>query len=137
MKYAGFWIRLVALVIDCIIIVPLNNYILSYIGDGSILRILMPNMIWWVYTAGLASSSLQATLGKKILGLKVVDLNGNRISLGKATGRFLASILSGLILGIGYLMVAFNPKKQGLHDQIAGTYVIKNAPSGQEPPVLG
>jgi len=137
MKYAGFWIRLVALVIDCIIIVPLNNYILSYIGDGSILRILVPNMIWWVYTAGLTSSSLQATLGKKILGLKVVDLNGNQISFGKATGRFLASILSGLILGIGYLMVAFNPKKQGLHDQIAGTYVVKNTPSGQEPPVLG
>ena len=41
MKYAGFWIRLGALVIDCIIIVPLNNYILSYIGDGSILRILV------------------------------------------------------------------------------------------------
>ena len=137
MKYAGFWIRLGALVIDCIIIVPLNNYILSYIGDGSILRILVPNLIWWVYTAGLISSSLQATLGKKILGLKVVDLNGNRISFGKATGRFLASILSGLILGIGYLMVAFNPKKQGLHDQIAGTYVVKNTPSGQEPPVLG
>jgi len=137
MKYAGFWIRLVALAIDCIIIVPLNNYILSYISDGSILRILVPNMIWWVYTAGLTYSSLQATLGKKILGLKVVDLNGNRISFGKATGRFLASILSGLILGIGYLMVAFNPKKQGLHDQIAGTYVVKNTPSGQEPPVLG
>jgi uncharacterized RDD family membrane protein YckC len=136
MKYAGFWIRLVALVIDCIIIVPLNNYILSYIGDGSILRILVPNLIWWVYTAGLTSSSLQATLGKKILGLKVVDLNGSRISFGKATGRFLASILSGLILGIGYLMVAFNPKKQGLHDQIAGTYVVKNMYSAQELPVL-
>lgn len=125
-----------ALVIDCIIIVPLNNYILPYIGDGSILRILVPNMIWWVYTAGLTSSSFQATLGKKILGLKVVDQNGNRISFGKATGRFLASILSGLILGVGYLMVAFNPKKQGLHDQIAGTLVIKNTPSGQEPPVF-
>ena len=136
MKYAGFWIRLVALVIDCIIIVPLNNYILSYLGDGSILRILVPNIIWWAYTAGLTSSNLQATLGKKILGLKVVDLNGNRISFGQSTGRFFASILSGLILGIGYLMVAFNPKKQGLHDQIAGTYVIKNMPSGQEPPVL-
>jgi|LauGreSBDMM110SN_4_FD.fasta_scaffold188913_2 uncharacterized RDD family membrane protein YckC len=136
MKYAGFWIRFVALVIDCIIIVPLNNYILSCIGDGSILRILVPNMIWWAYTAGLTSSNLQATLGKKILGLKVVDLNGNRISFGQATGRFFASILSGLILGIGYLMVAFNAKKQGLHDQIAGTFVIKNMPSGQEPPVL-
>ena len=125
MKYAGFWVRFVALVIDCIIIVPFNNYILSYMGEGSILRILVPNLIWWIYTAGLTSSILQATLGKKILGLKVVDLNVNRISFAPATGRFFASILSGLILGIGYLMVAFNPKKQGLHDQIAGTFVVK------------
>ena len=70
MKYAGFWIRLVALVIDRIIIVPLNNFILLYIGDGSILRILVPNIIWWVYTAGLTSSSLQATLGKRSLALR-------------------------------------------------------------------
>jgi len=125
MKYAGFWVLFVALVIDCIIIVPFNNYILSCMGEGSILRILVPNLIWWIYTAGLTYSILQATLGKKILGLKVVDLNVNRISFAPATGRFFASILSGLILGIGYLMVAFNPKKQGLHDQIAGTFVVK------------
>jgi uncharacterized RDD family membrane protein YckC len=124
MNYAGFWIRLVALVIDCIIIGPLNYYITSYIDEGSILQFLLPNSIWWVYTAGLTCSSLQGTVGKKILGLKVVDQNGSRISFARATRRFIASYLSALILGIGYLMAAFNPKKQALHDRIAGTYVI-------------
>lgn len=125
MRFAGFWIRLAAFVIDCIIIVPLNNYILSYLDEGSVARLLVPNLLWWIYSAGLTSSNLQATLGKKILGLKVVGLDGEKITFGKATGRWLASILSGLILGIGYLMVAFTVKKQSLHDIIVGTYVIK------------
>ena len=127
--YAGFWIRFAALLIDCIIIVPINTYILSYLDEGSIARLFVPNLIWWVYTAGLICSNFQATLGKKIIGLKVVGLDGERISFGRASGRWLASILSGFILGIGYLMVAFTDKKQGLHDMIAGTYVVKASSS--------
>lgn len=137
MIYSGFWVRSFAFLIDCIIIVPLNTIILSYLDEGSVVRLLLPNLIWWGYSAGMISSNFQATFGKKILGLKVVGLDGCRISFARASGRFFASILSGLIFGIGYLMVAFNPKKQGLHDQIAGTYVVKNMPSGQEPPLLG
>lgn len=136
MNYAGFWIRLVALVIDCIIILPLNTYILSYLAEGSVARLLVSNLIWWIYSAGLTSSNFQATLGKKILGLKVVGLDGEKITFGRASGRWLASILSGFILGIGYLMVAFTAKKQGLHDMIAGTYVIKAKSGEYEPPVL-
>jgi len=136
MNYAGFWIRAAAYIIDGIIIYPLNTYLLSLMSENSQWWPLV-YLIWWGYTAGLTSSNLQGTLGKKVLGLKVVGLDGNRISFARASGRFFASILSGLILGIGYLMAAFNPKKQALHDQIAGTYVIKNTPSGQEPPVLG
>jgi hypothetical protein len=135
MKYAGFWIRAAAYIIDGIIIYPLNTYILSFMTENSPGRLLI-YLIWWGYTAGLNSSTLQGTLGKKVLGLKVVGLDGGRISFAQASGRFFASILSGLILGIGYVMAAFNPKKQALHDQIAGTFVIKNMPSGQEPPVL-
>ena len=134
--YAGFWIRFAALVVDCIIIVPINTYTLSYFAEGSVGRLLVPNLIWWVYTAGLTCSNFQATLGKKFLGLKVVGLDGERISFGRASGRWLASILSGFILGIGYLMVAFTEKKQGLHDMIAGTYVVKAKFSEGEPPVL-
>ena len=136
MKYAGFWIRFAAFVIDCIIILPLNTYILSYLAEGSVARLLVPNLIWWIYSAGLTSSNFQATLGKKILGLKVVGLDGEKITFGRASGRWLASILSGFILGIGYLMVAFTAKKQGLHDMIAGAYVIKAKSGEYEPPVL-
>jgi uncharacterized RDD family membrane protein YckC len=58
-----------------------------------------------------------------IFGLKVTDLYGNRISFERATGRHFAKILSAMILCIGYLMVAFTERKQGLHDLLAGTLV--------------
>ena len=77
------------------------------------------------YFAGLHASKWQGTIGKKILGLKVTDLKGNRISFWRAFGRYLAmSFLSGILL-IGYIMAAFTEKKQGLHDLIAGTLVVK------------
>lgn len=82
-------------------------------------------LIEWIYEAVLTSSSWQATVGKRILGLKVVDGEGNRISFAKATGRFLAKIISGLILCIGFLMIFWTKRKRGLHDMIAETLVIK------------
>jgi len=77
----------------------------------------------WLYEAFMESSSYQATLGKMIFGMKVTDLNGNRISFGRATGRHFAKWLSAMILGIGYIMVGFTERKQGLHDLLAGTLV--------------
>jgi uncharacterized RDD family membrane protein YckC len=77
----------------------------------------------WLYEAFMESSSYQATVGKMIFGMKVTDLNGNRISFERATGRHFAKWLSGVILGIGYIMVAFTERKQGLHDILAGTLV--------------
>jgi len=71
----------------------------------------------------MESSSYQATLGKMIFGMKVTDLNGNRISFERATGRHFAKWLSGLVLCIGYIMVGFTERKQGLHDLLAGTLV--------------
>jgi uncharacterized RDD family membrane protein YckC len=58
------------------------------------------------------------------LGIKVTDLSGERIGFGKATGRYFGKIISGLILLIGYIMVAFTEKKQGLHDMMAGCLVV-------------
>ena len=82
----------------------------------------------------LESSANQATVGKMALGIQVTDLQGNRISFGRALGRTLAKILSGLILLIGYIMAAFTEKKQGLHDMIAGTLVVKKgAATGTAP----
>lgn len=71
------------------------------------------------------SSPKQATLGKQALGIYVTDLDGNQITFLKATLRYFAKILSTLILFIGYIMVAFTEKRQGLHDMIAGTLVLK------------
>jgi uncharacterized RDD family membrane protein YckC len=73
----------------------------------------------------LESSPMQATLGKKICGLRVTDLNGERLSFGRATGRFFARIVSGIPCMIGYLFPFFTEKKQALHDMIAGTLVIR------------
>jgi uncharacterized RDD family membrane protein YckC len=82
-------------------------------------------VIGWLYYALQESSAAQATLGKRALGLRVTDLEGRRISLARATGRFLAKIPSSLILLIGFLMQPFTAKKQALHDILAGTLVLK------------
>ncbi len=66
-----------------------------------------------------------AILKKQFLGLKIVDVNGNKISAGKSWLRYLGYILSG-IMYIGYIMVAFTEGKRGLHDFIANTYVVKS-----------
>jgi len=66
-----------------------------------------------------------ATPGKMAVGVKVVMANGEPIELGSAILRYFGYWLSGLILGIGYLMIAFSAEKRGLHDNIAGTVVIK------------
>jgi len=79
----------------------------------------------WLYDALMTSSSKQGTLGKIVFRLKVVDLNGARISFARATGRFFAKILSGMILNIGYIMAGFTERKQALHDMIAGTFVLR------------
>ena len=82
-------------------------------------------LLSWLYFAGLESIA-GATLGKMVLGLSVTDKQGDNISFLNATGRYFAKIVSALILCIGYLMVAWDGQKQGLHDKMAGTYVVKN-----------
>lgn len=76
-----------------------------------------------LYYACFESSEWQATPGKRLLKLKVMDEAGDPISFGLAVWRYLLKYLSALILGIGYLMILFTEKKQGLHDKIAGTVI--------------
>lgn len=78
-----------------------------------------------IYFAGAESSRFQATLGKRIFGMKVTNLQGGPISFWRAFGRLCGKFLSAVILYIGFLMVAFTPRKQGLHDMLAGTLVVK------------
>ncbi len=139
--YAGFWRRVVAVILDGLVLgivtVPLNlafgggddfgsNSGMYYSPAASSIS----TVLGWLYAALMESSSKQATLGKMAMGIIVTDLEGRRIGFGKATGRHFAKILSALILGIGFLMVAFTQRKQGLHDILAGTLVVKGqAPS--------
>lgn len=150
--YGGFWIRFLAYLIDKVVlgaaatpivfvVVAMGAAGVSSAAQGSdeaqqmaaigmilgMYAILFPILIvlGWLYEALCTSSSWQATLGKKALGLRVTDLNGNRIGFGRATGRFFGKWLSEMILYIGYFMVGFTDKKQGLHDMIAGTLVMK------------
>jgi len=141
--YGGFWIRVVAAIIDGIllqvVVFPVKmifgtmglasgmmgvpHFGLGLLGGGITLVLLVCGS--WLYEALMESSSYQATLGKMIFGMKVTDLNGNRISFERATGRHFAKWLSTMILCIGYIMVGFTERKQGLHDLLAGTLVKK------------
>lgn len=129
MNYAGFWIRVLATIIDGIVIGVAVGIIMSLTGcnthSASLSQSLFMLAVQWGYYSLMESSARQATLGKIVFGLRVTDLQGNRISFGKATARFFGKVLSGLVLFIGYIMVAFTDKKQGLHDMMVGTLVLR------------
>ncbi|KAF1678708.1 RDD family protein [Bacillus sp. SKDU12] len=147
-KPAGFWIRFLAYFIDGII-VSIPNYIILFIINTMLVagskaanpymtqdeyfvkymtHAFLPTMlitlvISVLYYGLLTASKMQGTLGKKILGLKVVNEQGGRVSVGQAIGRYFAYILSGIIFYIGFIMIAFGEKK-GLHDIICKTRVV-------------
>ena len=83
-------------------------------------------VIQTLYFSLMESSKYQATLGKMALGLKVTNLNGGRLDLGKSILRNIGKVISGMILLIGYIMAGFTDKKQALHDMIAGALVVKS-----------
>lgn len=129
MEYAGFWRRVAAALIDGILVGIVTGIVTAIAAemsdDAQIVAQIVLVVAAYAYYAGMESSAYQATVGKIALGIQVTDLNGNRISFLRALARNLAEILSALILLIGYIMVAFTEKKQGLHDMIAGTLVVK------------
>jgi uncharacterized RDD family membrane protein YckC len=155
-EYAGFWRRVGAYFIDAIILGIGLSIVASIFGvemgysaalggatpeqiaatQGNGLFNLISIAAGVAYAAGMESSSWQATLGKKALGMVVTDVAGNRISLPRAIGRYFAKILSALILLIGFIMVAFTERKQGLHDMLAGTLVLVGKPGGAQAQVF-
>ena len=135
--FANFWIRVGASLIDGVIIIG-SMLLLMFVAMLSALMpplmFLLLILIWiasivgpWLYSALFESSAMQATPGKKAIGLKVTDLQGNRISFGRATGRYFAEWITGMTFLVGYVMVAFTQKRQSLHDMIAGTVVVAAA----------
>lgn len=143
-NHGGFWLRVAAAIIDTIITQlgltiigviigifvgifmgaagsPMGDIEMVAGGIGYAIGIIGQ----WLYFTIFEISGWMATPGKKILGLQVTDLNGQQIGFGRANGRYWGKIVSALILMIGFIMIAFTDKKQGLHDIMAGTLVIK------------
>ena len=152
-RYAGFWLRFVAYIIDDLIL-GFVGFILSlpFIGGivfsglsiaeseenfesiapgiagifGSIFGIILVTAAaGWLYFALMESSKTQGTLGKMALSLQVTDMEGKRISFARATGRYFGKIISGMIFMIGYIIAGLTEKKQALHDIMASCLVIR------------
>ena len=130
-NYAGFWRRLTAVLVDIAILwVPCSLF--GWLVDEALWDVLtfsaaefaLNLIIWTVYYGLLESSRYQATVGKLIMGLKVTDMAGHRISFLRASGRYISQIASALLLGIGFFMIAWTERKQGLHDIVCGCLVI-------------
>jgi uncharacterized RDD family membrane protein YckC len=152
--YAGFWLRFVAYIIDgfvsglafLVLLIPLfiltgagaalskigsgediSDDVAAFLGIGFLFGFFgIIFLVGWLYYALSESSSWQATLGKKILNLKVTDMTGQPITFGRASGRYFAKIITGLIpLMIGYILAGFTEKKQAIHDMIASCLVLR------------
>ena len=122
--YAGFWIRFLASLFDILIIGIPAALIFGLIAATKM------NVLYWVVE--LASVVLivylngikGGTPGKFIVGIRIVNVQGQFIGIPISILRHIGYIVSDITLGIGYLMIAFTAKKQGLHDMIAKTYVV-------------
>lgn len=127
--YASLGWRLLAGLIDyAILFIPAmmaNLLGAVLLGPDSLLGSIPSIGVFWLYDALFMSSSWQATLGMRILKLDITDINGARLSFGRASGRYFASLLSAVLCFAGFLMIPFTPKRQGLHDIIAQTVVFK------------
>ena len=140
-SYGGFWIRVLAYIIDAMIL-QFASTVLVLAGVGALLGIggagdavlgagviaiyVLMLVLNWLYFAIMESSRWQATLGKQALNMVVTGESGERIGFGRATGRYFAKILSSLIFLVGFCMVGWTQRKQGLHDMIAGTLVYRS-----------
>jgi uncharacterized RDD family membrane protein YckC len=145
-RYAGFWKRFVAMVIDSLVLSPIVIALVAFSGlssfvalqpvegrEGINAAVLAATIVvgvliilagQWVYHTWMESSRYQATLGKLALGIIVTDMDGKRISFARANARFFGKWISSMILNIGFLMAAFTEKKQALHDMLASCLVV-------------
>lgn len=143
--YGGFWWRVLAYLIDAIIlsigywlvalVFGFNGWLFlgadyKYWAAAGVTLVVIYNVLTfiapWLYYALMESSKFQGTIGKWALKMRVADEEGKQITFARATGRYFAKILSSLTLGIGYIMVAFTERKQGLHDILARTIILKS-----------
>ncbi|MEP6897665.1 MAG: RDD family protein [Rhodanobacter sp.] len=161
--YAGFWKRVAAYILDFIVLFIPNLIIQKLMGGDAAQETMRQTMLaspgdlhvvvaaynqyyatmWpavliitvltWLYFAICESSAWQGTVGKLALGIRVTNSRGVRIGFLHATGRFFGKYLSAIILCIGFVMVAWTRRKQGLHDIIASTLVLNGRASEFKP----
>ncbi len=152
-KYAGFWLRLAAYIIDYIVLqlvvgimslpfmVGMITGIIAASKEASegpeiiaivgvimsfvFVIVIISLIVGWLYYALLESSKYQGTLGKVAVGIKVTDTIGNKITFARATGRYFGKIISSMTIYIGFIMAGFTVKKQALHDIMSDCLVIK------------
>lgn len=130
-SYGGFFARFVAWLIDGVVVNLLAGIIgpllVSLVKTDATASLLTSSfLIGAIYNAAMISSESQATLGKMAMGLKVATLAGERVPPLAAFIREFSKYLSGLLLGLGYIMAAFTQRSQALHDMIASTVVVKS-----------
>ncbi|MBR2211612.1 MAG: RDD family protein [Fibrobacter sp.] len=134
-KYVGFWARVLATLIDSVLIMAITLppllaiYGLAYLENNEAVSgladILISNILPMILVI-LFWTKKQATPGKMAVSARIVDAEtGSKPSKKQCVGRYFAYILSAIPLGLGFLWVAFDPKKQAWHDKLAGTVVVK------------
>ena len=127
-EYMGFWIRLAALAIDTILLTIVNLILQFATGDGGVGFVI--NLVVNLGYAVILTAWRGQTVGKMIVGIQVVDSQGNIPGIGAVLLReVVGKFLSAIAIGLGYLWVAWDKEKRGWHDHIAGTYVVRKQPA--------
>jgi uncharacterized RDD family membrane protein YckC len=127
---AGFWIRFVAIFIDGIIVGIVNSAlaaILSLNTNGRSGLQLILGLLYYVYFWSSNSPWPGQTIGSKLLNIRVIRTDGSDLTISQALIRYVGFVISVICLLIGLIWAAFDPNKQGWHDKIADTYVVKTS----------
>ena len=120
--YASVWKRFFAFLIDAVVFIVLFWVLSQMMNNASVSLVLL--VIIWLYYALLESSPLQASLGKIIVGIKVVDKRGRRLTFWQATERIFSKLITNVTFYFGFFIAAFDKKKRTLHDRITHSAVI-------------
>lgn len=134
--YVGLIVRSIATLIDLVIVGGILLLIgtlfipMAFVSSNVVLFAFIGLLVWVLYNTLFESSKYQATIGEMMLRIKVIDLYGHKMGFLRAISRCVSIIISILPFGIGIWYMSTDPKKQGWHDLISGTYVIKNGTTG-------
>jgi uncharacterized RDD family membrane protein YckC len=140
-QYGGFWVRFLALLADSAIVFVITAALvaggaMALGAEGMTPVVIAAWVVGFLYWPILHASRLRATFGKALLGLHVTRFDGRRISILRALWREIAKVFSSAVFMLGYVIAAVTPRKQALHDLMAGTYVAREGVSRVFPTVL-